>query len=143
MKGYRFRLAPVLQVRRREEESARGDLLRATAAVTEQERLLAERTARYTEAGNPQGTLSTADLLCDHAHRSVLGAALIAQRSNVRQAQELAEQARAAWSAAAVKVGALERLDERQRAEHEERARKQDDLATDELVVSRYGRTER
>ena len=143
MKRYRFRLDSVLRLRRSEEEAARGALLAARAAVVEQERLVAQRTAAYEQVTSAQGIRRYADFLCEQAHRSAMGAALIAQRTSLREAQELADHAHVAWSAAASKVGALERLDERQRAQHDALARKHEELAVDELVVSRYARSPR
>ena len=44
---------------------------------------------------------------------------------------------------AATRVGALERLDERQRAEHAARALREDELIVDDLVVSRHAGSDR
>lgn len=143
MKRYRFRLEPVLRVRRTQEEHARGQLLAAQAAVATQEQLLVERGDAYSAALTPSGRQERADFLAVQAHRSALGAAVLEQRRRVMEAGEDAAQARLAWSAAAVRVGALERLDERARAEHAARSLKEDELITDELVVARHGRTPR
>ena len=141
MKRYRFRLEPVLRVRRTQEEISRAQLLAAQAAVVAQEQLLAARSDAYAAALTPTGTQQCADFLAVQAHRSALGAAVIEQRRRVVEAGEDAEQARRAWSAAAVRVEALERLDERARSEHAAAALKEDELAVDELIVSRHGRS--
>ena len=59
------------------------------------------------------------------------------------EAQHEVEAARAVWTAAAARVGALERLDERQRAEHTARALREDELIVDDLVVSRHAGSDR
>ena len=142
MKRYRFRLEPVLRVRQREEELARGQLVAANAAVAQQEQLLAERERAYATATGASGLQPCADFLYEQFSRSAHAAAVLEQRRRVREAHDDAARARGVWSGAAARVGALERLDERQRDEHRARALKEDDLSTDELVVSRYARTD-
>ena len=140
MKRYRFRLETVLRVRRREEETARALLAAATAAVSAQERLLVERETAYENALNASGLQPCADFLYEQQSRSAHASAVLEQRQRVREAYDDAARVRSAWSAAAARVGALERLDERQRSEHAAQALKEEELTTDELVVSRHGR---
>ena len=143
MKRYRFRLEPVLRVRRMQEETARGQLAAATAAVTAQQHLLAERTDAYDNSVIATETQRCADFLFEQSRRSTLAVAVLQQRARVREAQEQATRARAAWSEAASHVSALERLDERQRREHQSQTQKEDELTADELVVSRHARSDR
>lgn len=143
MKRYAFRLEPVLRVRRMQEEVARGQLASATAAAAEQERLLAARTSAYENRSMPTELLPCADFLLAQATRSAFAAAVLEQRDRVARAYEQVAQARVTWSATASRVGALERLDERHRAEHLAQIEKEHDLITDELVVSRHGRSDR
>lgn len=143
MRRYRFRLEPVLRVRRMQEDAARGELLAATAAIRVQEQRLAERTEAYELSLKPSETQTCADFLFEQSRRSSFAAAVLEQRGQVREAQTQAAQAREAWSEAAARVGALERLDERQRSEHTAQMQKEDELTTDELVVSRHGRSDR
>lgn len=143
MKRYRFRLEPVLRVRRVQEETARAEFLAATAAAVAQEQQLAARTEAYENCSMPSEVLSSADFLYEQSRRSAFAAALLEQRDRVRAAQEDVARARWAWSETASRVGALERLDERQRHEHRLQAQKEDDLNTDELVVARHGRDDR
>lgn len=140
MKRYSFRLAPVLRVRRSEEDAARGALLAATAAVTAQERLLAERQEAYAAAMAPKAAASASDFRADQLRRQAYGAAVLEQSQRVEQARAAQDSARGAWSAAAARVGALERLEERAREEHRVAELREDDLIADELVVSRFGR---
>jgi flagellar FliJ protein len=143
VKRYRFRLEPVLRVRRMQEDAARGELLAATAAISAQEQQLAAHTDAYQKSLKPSETQPCADFLFEQSRRSAFAAAVLVQRGRVREAHDQAAQARTAWSEAAARVGALERLDERQRTEHQAQTQKEDELTTDELVVSRHGRSER
>lgn len=143
MKRYHFRLEQVLRVRRMQEEAARGQLLAATAAVAAQEQQLVERTAAYEASLSATEIQPCADFLYEQSRRSAFAAAVLAQRGSVREAHDDVARARAVWSESASRVGALERLDERQRTEHRAQAQKEDELNTDELVVSRHGRSDR
>ncbi len=137
MRRYVFRLASVLRVRRSEQDVALAAVLRAQAAAAEQSALLAERDLAYARALVPQGSRSRADFVHEQAHRAALAQAVLDQRQRLQEAEDVIEAARAVWSAAAARVGALERLDERQRAEHHAHALREDDMAVDDLVVSR------
>jgi flagellar FliJ protein len=143
VKRYRFRLEPVLRVRRMQEEAARAVLLAATAAAADQEQQLAARSEAYEKACLASEVRSCADFLYEQSRRSAFAAAVLEQRDRVRAAQEDVVRARSAWSDTASRVGALERLDDRQRDEHRMQTQKEDDLNTDELVVARFGRDDR
>lgn len=143
MKQYRFRLEPVLRVRRTQEEAARAQLAAATVAVTASEQQLTERTDAYDSSVIAPGTQDRADFLYEQSRRSALAAAVLAQRARLREAQEQAARARGVWTQTAARVSALERLDERQRSEHRAQSQKEDEVTTDELVVSRHGRSDR
>ena len=137
MRRYRFRLEPVLRVRRQEQDAARGAVLAATALRHSEAQALVERDAAYTSALAAPGRRSAADFVRVQQHRAALGRAVLDQRTRVHEAEARLEQARAGWTAAATRVGALERLDERQRAEHTARAAKEEEMVVDDLVVSR------
>ena len=144
MKRYRFRLEPVLRVRRTQEETARGQLLAAQAAVAAQEQLLLTRRAAYADSlVPPAGPQDRNAFLAAQLHREALAAAVVEQGRRVTEAGEDAVLAHRAWSACALRVGALERLDQRARADHTAATLKEEELATDDLVVSRHGRDER
>ena len=143
MKRYRFRLDPVLRVRRTEEDVARAAVLAAQTVVAAELEQLARREAAYAQVHNASGPRSAAEFLYEHAHAKALAAALLDQREQVEQAEQRAEGARTTWTAAAARVGALERLDERQRAEHAVRSLREEELTVDDLVVARFGRAER
>lgn len=140
MKRYRFRLGPVLRVRRQEEDRAQGAVLRACAALAAAHDELTARDRAYASSLTAHGSRPAADFLCQQAHRNALAAAVLAQRRSIEQAGQLLQQARETLTAAAARVGALERLDERQQAAHTARALREDELTVDDLVVARAGR---
>ena len=143
MKRYRFRLDPVLRVRRSEQDAARAAVLAAQAVVATELEHLARRDAAYAHGTSASGPRSAAEFLYEQAHAGALAAALLEQRRQVELAEQCARGARTAWTAAAARVTALERLDEHQRAEHTVRAQREEELIVDDLVVARFGRAER
>ena len=140
MKRYRFRLEPVLNVRRSEQDAARGALLAAAARVTAQEAELLARRQAYAARGQRPVPTWAPEFRLEQSHRRALVQAVLDQQAQLTAAQEQQAAARQAWTEAAARVGALERLDERQRDAHRLAELKEDDLITDELVVSRHGR---
>ena len=143
MKRYRFRLQPVLNVRRSEQDAARGALLAATAQVAAQEVELLARRQAYEARGRRPVPTGAAEFRLEQSHRRALGQAVLDQQARLAAAQEQQAAARQLWTAAAARVGALERLDERQHDAHRVAELKEDDLVTDELVVARHGREHR
>ena len=141
MRRYRFRLEPVLRVRRQEQDAARGAVLAATALTGAEAEALAERDRAYAAGtGRSRARARAADFVHVQQHRAALGRAVLDQRRRLqRGARRGLAQARTGWTAAAARVGALERLDERQRAEHTARAAKEEEMVVDDLVVSRFG----
>lgn len=138
MRRYRFRLEPVLRVRRQEQNLARGAVLAATVLAGAESDALAERDLAYAAGANAQGPRAAADFVYVQKHRAALGQAVLDQRRRLSEAEARLAQARTDWTAAAARVGALERLDERQRAEHTARALKEEEMLVDDLVVSRF-----
>lgn len=143
MKRYRFRLEPVLRVRRTEQDLAQAAVLSAQTVVAAELQTLTARDDAYARALSLQGSLSAAEFCYEQAHRSALASAVLTQRQRVQQAERGVEHAQAVWSAAAARVGALDRLDERQRAEHHAHSLREEELTVDDLVVARFGRAER
>ena len=143
MKRYAFRLQRVLEVRRNEQEVARAGVLAASVRAGAEAGALADRDRAYAERLSAQGPTGAAEFLYEQAHRAALGQAVLEQRHRLLDAQHEVEAARAVATAAAARVGALERLDERQRAEHTARALREDELIVDDLVVSRHAGSDR
>lgn len=140
MKRYRFRLDTVLRVRQVEEERARGELALAHRRLAEADAVLEERIEHYGAVPQPTAPLPAVSFLAardrqEWAARSVVtaGTARIAADTTVAER-------RSEWAAAATRVSALERLDERRRAEHRIEAQRQEGLEVDDMVVARVVR---
>jgi flagellar FliJ protein len=140
MKRYTFRLDQVLRVRRMEEEQARASLLAANAEVRRAGEQLRARTERYHTMVAPTGPSQLTEFLAWRQLHQAAAAAVIDAGTAVAAADASAAERRDGWSAAAAKVTALERLDERRRAEHAAEAQREFDQEIDDLVTSRAGR---
>jgi flagellar protein FliJ len=138
--AYRFRLATVLRLRRRDEEAARERLLHAQRAVADTEaRLdLARAEARRLADAPVRGTATSL-----RRQRHLCGAALqavAAVEAELAMRRTEAAALRAEWTAAAVRVRGLERLDERRREEHaaeQRRLQQRDDDEVASLLAAR------
>jgi len=140
MKRYTFRLEQVLRVRRLEEEQARASLLAANAELNAAGERLRDRTERYHTMVAPTGPSQLTEFLAWRARRQAAATALTDAGRAVDTATGQAAKARDGWTAAAAKVTALERRDERHRAEHAAAAAREFDQEIDDLVTSRHGR---
>ena len=140
MKRFRFRLDQVLHVRRVQEDQARFKLLAANrdahlAAVRVDERL-----ADYAGRAMPVGpqtyeAFERAVFMLDSG-----AAAVGSARTSHREALAVVDERRVDWTDARRKVAALERLEERRRAEHAVEVQRSEDQLVDDLVVARYVR---
>jgi flagellar FliJ protein len=141
MKRYRFRLESVLRVRRVQEDVARGDLARANTAVTAAAAALdaaRHRLARTTSDPAP------ADAPEWQARRALLlGRAeeISARGADLEAATEARADRQRALAEARTRVRALERLDERRRAEHAVESARDESRTMDDLVTARWGRS--
>jgi flagellar export protein FliJ len=140
VKRYRFRLEPVLDVRRTERDLAAASVHAAQSTVSAEERTLTERDLAYAASLGSTGARTATQFLVEQGHRTALAAAVLDSRRRVAVAAEAVEQARGLLTVAATKVSALERLDERQRAEHTAAGLREEDLVIDDLVVARFAR---
>lgn len=140
MKNFRFRLDQVLHVRRVQEDRARAELLTANRDAHLAAARVDERLHDYAGRGLPLGPQSFAAF-----ERAVFlldaGAAGVeVARVAHREAQVVVEERRVDWTAARRKVAALERLEERRRAEHAVEVQRAEDTLVDDLVVARFAR---
>ena len=138
MKRFRFRLEQVLRVRRIQEDRARAALLAANraahdAAVRVEASLAEYRTRSFPEGVQPYAEFERALFLLDTAASAVE----LSRRAH-RDALAVVDERRAEWIDARRRVQALERLEERRRAEHELENRRAEDRLVDDLVVARH-----
>jgi flagellar FliJ protein len=142
MKQFRFRLEQVLRVRRIQEDRERAALMVANRNAREAAQRVEDRLVDYGARPRPSGPQTI-----DEFERSLFlldtaaGAVTVA-RTEHRSALEVVDERRTAWSAARMRVHALERLEERRRAEHEIEMRRAEDRLVDDLVVARHARGE-
>jgi flagellar FliJ protein len=137
MKKYRFRLDAVLRVRRIEEDRAAADLAAANRAVREAEAELDRRLEHYRAIEVAQVPIGSATFLAERDHRSHAATGVVAAGAAKISAEAEAERMRGIWSAAAMRVRALERLDERRREEHEIDVRREEVVTLDEAFAAR------
>jgi len=140
VKRYRFRLEAVLRVRRLQEDAARAALAEATSAVGLAEAAEVRAAARL---GTLRDEAAPSGAQAWEAHRRVqLTAAeeLAARTAELGLARAERRERQRSLADARTRVRALERLDERRRAEHAREVARQDERAVDDLVTSRFRR---
>jgi len=138
VKRFRFRLEQVLRVRRIQEDRARAELLAANraahdAAVRVEACISEYRTRSFPEGVQPYADYERALFFLDTAASAVE----LARRAH-RDALAVVDERRNEWMDAHRRVHALERLEERRRAEHEIENRRAEDRLVDDLVVARH-----
>jgi flagellar export protein FliJ len=137
VRRYRFRLAPVLRVRRAEEERARAELQLANREVFEAAATLEAREAHFRALPASTPHVSPEELARERDVASMAAAAVIAARHHLHDAHVRAAQRAEAWHAASMRVKALDRLDERQRDEHAVEMARDEARTVDEMVMGR------
>ena len=140
MRRFHFRLAQVLHVRRVQEDQARYALMAANGVATLAARRVEERLDDYARRSLPTGPQSYVDF-----ERSVFlldsaAGAVTAARAAQAEALEIVAVKRDEWTEARRRVAALERLEERRRAEHAIEVQRAEDRLVDDLVVGRFAR---
>ena len=143
MKRYKFRLGQVLHVRQVQEERERSELMATKRAEAAAAAAADERREAYEAGHRDLPALPAQRFLAERGRREVAAATLAAAVADLQMASTRAAAQQVAWAAAAQRVNALERLDERKREEHGIEARRAEDAVADELVVSRYRRKAR
>ena len=141
MKRYRFRLEPVLRVRRIEQDTVQGQLAAARRDLADADAALLDAVDRYRAAPQPAGAQSVAAWLAVRTRAELTAATVMDVGSRRELAASQVDEQRSALHDARRRVVALERLDERRRFEHDVEARRAEDAEVDELVTNRFGRT--
>ena len=144
MRGYRFRLQPVLRVRQLQEEQHRVELAMARRAEDEAHAATMKRRSRFAAAR--QAALEDTTPLAhtrrnDHQRRML--DALIASQAAEAHASDLRRRSQEDWEAAVVALRTMERLDERARAEYRLEMERLEQIDLDELATSRAGAADR
>lgn len=140
MKRFHFRLEQVLRVRRVQEDIARGALMLANREAQTAADAVNARVAEYTDAARPSGAQSYDTFNRMQSHLDNAAAAITVARAEYKSRLEVVETRRSEWAAARQRVAALERLEERRRAEHAVEVRRAEDRLVDDLVVARHAR---
>jgi len=143
MNRYRFRLESVLRVRRAEEELARQELARANArlrAAMETHRVEAQR---YGELRTVSGEVESVAFMRERAYAELAAATVEAARQVMDAAAAEAAARYVSWTEAARLVAALERLDDRRRAEHRLEEQRAEVAESDDMTSARFVEDER
>jgi flagellar FliJ protein len=127
MSPRKSRLSTLLRVRRIQEEISRGRLVAETVAERGTRLSLDQAHAQYAEpagnglSGDDSEPQSTEGFVAHQFHRGALAGAVRTALTNVEAAEQITVLARRDWSASALRMAALERLDDRAReaARHE------------------------
>jgi flagellar export protein FliJ len=111
------RLNALLRVRRIQEEIRRGRLAGEVAAERRAQQVLEQTHERYAApaAEPPVAPTTLRDFMAARGHRVVLAGAICAARTSVEGAAQVTVLARHDWSEAAMRMAALERLEDRAR----------------------------
>lgn len=138
MKRFQFRLASVLRLRRAEQEQARAALAEANSRL---KALLLERdreAARFRQLACRSDAVDALALLAERHDAEIARQRLAAAEHRVAEAAGVAAMAQVAWLGAHQRVVALERLEERQRSEHDAAALREEVALLDDLSTARY-----
>lgn len=137
MKRYSFPLAQVLRVRRLEEDRAAGRLAAARAEAAAAEEQVARRRAALAGMAPPAELGTAGDFLARAAGVALAGEALKVAGVTRQVAVAEVDVRRGEWSVAAMRVSALERLDERRLEAHTKEALRMEAVLVDDMVTSR------
>ncbi|TFV43578.1 flagellar FliJ family protein [Blastococcus sp. TF02A_35] len=139
MKKAKFRLQPVLELRRSEERAAAAAAAAAMNAAADADRRATEQETALTGAVLPRSMPSGSFVAAMVLLRTAATDAADARALATAQAEQ-AEAVRAQWTAAAQRTKALERLAERHREAQQHAADAAEERAVDDLVTGRAGR---
>jgi flagellar export protein FliJ len=147
-RAFRFRLEPVLDLRRRREELLQLELAQALRAAAEQQEraVAAERVLQDAVAamrGVARGTTQLLDLRASHDEVERMRAVVRFEWETARRLEEIAVQRRDDLVLASQEKEALVSLRRRDERAHRVEAGRQDQLAMDELATRRAARAAR
>jgi flagellar FliJ protein len=138
MKGFRFRLATVLRVRRLQEDMAKAALMTSHRDAHNAAARVDDSLAAYETAERPDGAQSFAAFERSRFRFEQAAGAVGAARVAHLAALAMVEERREEWNDAHVRVAVLERLEERRRDEHAETVRRGEERLIEDLVTSRH-----
>jgi flagellar protein FliJ len=134
---YRFRLDSVLRARRVQEDQARQELAQANRRLRTAMEAHRREAQRYGEMTTALGALGGLDFHRERATAELAAATVEAARLVMDAAAAEAATAYTSWTEAARRVAALERLDDRRRAEHRAEELRHEVAAADDLTGAR------
>lgn len=137
MNRYRFRLEQVRKVRRVQEDLALAALRSAEQAAALAADASIARMGRYDGESGPTPAGPAGSFVADHERLARAASAVEAAGRALAEARTAAAEHRTAWSGAARRVAALDRLDDRQRAEHGLSERRAFERQIDDIVVAK------
>jgi flagellar FliJ protein len=139
VRGYRFRLATVLRIRRMEEETAKLELRAANVALRNAVAARDAADERYRSfTSSKQAIASASELMAERLEAGLLAEQVAATQRRAMERAASAALAQARWSNAAKRVAVLERLDARRREEHAAGELRAEVALVDDLVTARY-----
>lgn len=138
MKRYTFRLEVVLRARRAQEDLARQALAQANRRLRQALEEAEAEQARYDAMGTASGVVDLVEDRRDRVWRDLAAGTLLEARRSQEEMSVAAAVQAAAWREAAQRVAALERLDERRRAEHAVAVARAEAAVVDDLVTARF-----
>ncbi|HET9444506.1 MAG TPA: hypothetical protein VFO65_14350 [Acidimicrobiales bacterium] len=141
MKGFRFRLAGVLRVRGIQEDLARAAVAEAHHDHAAAEARLAAEIDRYRALVPAPGPAApVAAFLAGRSWAELAGGTVVGARTDRALAADRLAARRDDWQQAAMRVDALERLEDRHAGEHAVEARRAEELEVGDLVTGRHAR---
>lgn len=138
MKRYQFRLASVLRLRRAEQEQARVVLAEANTRLKALLLARDREAAHFGELARRSDAADANALLAERHDAEVARQRLALADRQVAEAAGAAAIAQVAWLGAHQRVLALERLEERRRAEHAAEVLREEIALLDDLSTARF-----
>ena len=144
MKGFRFRLEPILVLRKNQEDQLhrqlserQRELDRDVAVLEEMRNEIARQELTMGTASRP-GALDLDGMLRATGYVSALKERAVAQEKEIERRARIVEDARAALIAATTDRKSLERLKENQSLAFEQEIGRKEQRGTEEMATTRY-----